>query len=296
MSGEFSAGPLLLSARQIIPVLSVFVSLLTVRLIGPGSRSQRRAAVDEISTLLVIFLVFWKIAPVFSQWEAVVHDPRVLLVAPGGMLGGVLGSTAVTLRLLFGWLRAGRPSLSAQRLRENRVIVLMALVIALTTLTFVTANGVLLAVTYGAEREIPDFSGSLIAPSGEEEAGRLVELSEYRGHVVVVNFWATWCVPCRAENQVKQWIASLPDDDLVLLSVNMTRSEAGGEVVLEYLREWDITYPVLADPSGAIASTFNVRGTPTTIFIGADGRIRDRIFGAMSRQSARRAIQRARGG
>jgi thiol-disulfide isomerase/thioredoxin len=98
--------------------------------------------------------------------------------------------------------------------------------------------------------------------------GNSVSLSDYRGTPVMVNFWATWCPPCRAEMPLIQEFQDRYADEFVVLAVN------GGETVQEveaFVTEQGLNMVFLLDPEFAVAEQFRVRGFPTSIFITAEG-------------------------
>ncbi|MFW6368191.1 MAG: redoxin domain-containing protein, partial [Spirochaetota bacterium] len=277
-------------AGQIIPILAVGVAALGVRFFGPGAADYRRESLDVISAMVLAGLLGWKLGPLLSQTRNVLDDPRLLLFAPGGTEGAILGVLAVAGMLLWRWLRAGRPRVSVDALRNDPRVVLAGLTIAVAIGLGVLFQGVALAVAESESERAPAFS--LPGPNGGTVA---LEDHLNEGEVILVNFWATWCVPCRAEAEIKNRIASEFEGEVTVLGINLTSTESGGgPVVNEYIDEWDIEYPVLLDTDGRTASRYNVRGTPTTVFLSPDGMIRDRHYGAMSEASARRAIVRAR--
>ncbi len=112
--------------------------------------------------------------------------------------------------------------------------------------------------------------------------GESVSLSDYRGQPVVLNFWATWCGPCRAEMPHLQDVYEAHRDaGLVVLGVNVreTREEAVG-----FLRELGVDFPVLLDPDLAAVERYSVTSLPITFFIDRDGTIRTLVVGGMTRR------------
>jgi thiol-disulfide isomerase/thioredoxin len=109
--------------------------------------------------------------------------------------------------------------------------------------------------------------------------GRTIRLSDLRGRAVLINFWATWCEPCRAEMPTLQQVADLyGPEKLAVLAVNVKDSDAK---VRQFMTSTAMNLPVLPDPEGSIARQWQVRIFPTTVLIGADGRARWRIVGEM---------------
>jgi thiol-disulfide isomerase/thioredoxin len=108
----------------------------------------------------------------------------------------------------------------------------------------------------------PDFALLL-------EDGRHTTLSDLRGRPVVINFWATWCGPCRIE-MPELMRAAAEDPNLVMLAVNVQESR---EQVSPFADEFAMAVPVVIDPAGAIKTFYAVRGLPTTYFIDKSGEI-----------------------
>ena len=118
----------------------------------------------------------------------------------------------------------------------------------------------------------PDFALEL--PS----TGELIRLSDFRGRTVLLNFWATWCPPCRAEmpefNEIYE--ARLQDEDFVVIAVDVQESDAQ---VQRFLDELGLAFPVAMDRDGAVAQHYEVRGLPATFLIDREGVLRHRIMG-----------------
>ncbi len=105
----------------------------------------------------------------------------------------------------------------------------------------------------------------------EDLAGRKVKLASLAGRVVFLNFWATWCPPCRAEMpSMERLHARLRDRGLVVLGVDL--QEGKGEVEA-FVREYKLTFPIVLDRSGSGGAAYGVRSIPTTFLIGRDGMI-----------------------
>ena len=119
--------------------------------------------------------------------------------------------------------------------------------------------------------------------------GRPFTLSAYRGNVVVLNFWATWCPPCRAE--IPGFIA-LQDAfrEAGVVFVGVALDDEGAAVVAPYAEERGMNYPVLVDGWQAAARYGGIGTVPTTFLIDAEGRIRYRHTGILLKPSLRAAL------
>lgn len=113
--------------------------------------------------------------------------------------------------------------------------------------------------------------------------GHTVSLSELKGKKVFINFWATWCPPCREEMPEMQKFHEKFGDEVEILAVNGTAGEKSVEEVQEYVRKGGYTFPILLDRKLTWTHAYQVISIPTTYFIGTDGVIQQpRKVGPMS--------------
>jgi len=109
--------------------------------------------------------------------------------------------------------------------------------------------------------------------------GEKVTLSHLRGKIVVVNFWATWCLPCRKETPaLEKAYEQYEDSGIVILGVNLTNQDSVSDVE-SFVQEFKLTYPILLDRDGSVSNLYQIEGLPTTFFINREGIIRTVIVG-----------------
>jgi peroxiredoxin len=111
----------------------------------------------------------------------------------------------------------------------------------------------------------------------EDTQGNTHSLSDYRGKVVILNFWATWCRPCRKEmpSMQRAW-EQVRDQGVVLLAVNW---EEDKETIAVFTDKYPVDFPILMDKDGSVAKQWEVKGLPTTYVIDPQGQAVYRVVG-----------------
>ncbi len=127
------------------------------------------------------------------------------------------------------------------------------------------------------------------APDFELETveGKKAKLSDYRGKKVILNFWASWCPPCKEEMPEFQRIYRENKDKLVVVGVNLQESRENVEAFIEKI---GITFPILFDPNSLVKDMYNVFTQPVTYFIDESGKIVDKKFGPLTSEEINEKI------
>ena len=110
------------------------------------------------------------------------------------------------------------------------------------------------------------------------EDGKTYRLKDYRGKVVVINFWATWCPPCRYEmpSLERAW-SKLKDQDVVVLAVDVGETT---DVIFEFTGTYPMSFPIPMDLDGSVLKQYPVTGLPTTYIVNPEGMATHRAVGS----------------
>lgn len=143
-----------------------------------------------------------------------------------------------------------------------------------------TGTNFLASLVRGGNSSAPRLG--FIAPDFElmDLTGKPVRLSELKGTPVMINFWATWCNPCRIEMPLIQSMAE-QNPDLIVLAVN---ADEPVRVVQPFVEKMGLTFPILLDPESKVEVMYQVQGLPTSFFLDKNGVIRAVQIGVLSEE------------
>lgn len=111
-------------------------------------------------------------------------------------------------------------------------------------------------------------------------SGADIQLSNYNGKVVVLNFWASWCAPCQAEmNDLETYYQNHKDQDFVIIGINL---EEDADVVAAFVEAQKVTFPIALDNNAKVGREYGISGMPTTFFVDRDGSLLGYWPGAVS--------------
>jgi cytochrome c biogenesis protein CcmG/thiol:disulfide interchange protein DsbE len=180
--------------------------------------------------------------------------------------------------------RSGRDARSRVRIGVAALPFVMLAVVALLSAS--CARGAAL----GAETGVTEVDRPLPPLAGETVQGGTVRAADFRGEVLVVNVWATWCGPCRREQPALQRLGErFGDRGVAFLGLNYNDDPAAARA---WVDEFGVTYPSISDPSGSFADDLGFVGLPDTYVVGRSGTIRFAVFGETSEQELAELIER----
>jgi cytochrome c biogenesis protein CcmG/thiol:disulfide interchange protein DsbE len=157
-------------------------------------------------------------------------------------------------------------------MRKQWIIVGVVVVV----LTAVVVLGVLLSpeiFPVEVDSKAPDFQATALA------TGKVKTIADYKGRVVLLNVWATWCQPCRLEMPSMERLQhELGPEGLQIVAVSI--DEGGADVVKEFVREYGLTFEILHNPSRSIERIYQTTGVPESFVINKYGIIVKKVIGA----------------
>ncbi|RXT07930.1 peroxiredoxin [Ammoniphilus sp. CFH 90114] len=115
--------------------------------------------------------------------------------------------------------------------------------------------------------------------------GKNMKLSDLRGNRVIVNMWATWCPPCRAEMpDMQEFYETHKDKGIVILGVNLTATERQPENIAKFIEQFGLTFPIVLDEQSHVADLYQAVSIPTSYIIDSKGIIHQKIVGPMNKE------------
>lgn len=115
--------------------------------------------------------------------------------------------------------------------------------------------------------------------------GETIRLSDYKGKKVILNFWATWCPPCKAEMpHMQNFYKKNKDNNIEILAVNLSNMDKGETVIKDFVKSYGLTFPIPLDEEGIIGMQYQAFSLPTSYVIDSNGTITKKIVGPMDEE------------
>lgn len=129
----------------------------------------------------------------------------------------------------------------------------------------------------------PDFTLSVLSANPESVSPSTIHLASLRGKPVILNFWASWCDPCKQEAPLLEatWQV-LQHQGILLIGIDFQETQSNAQT---FLRTYGITYPNVADSAGSAALNYGISGLPDTFFLNRQGVIVSKVVGELTKQS-----------
>lgn len=140
--------------------------------------------------------------------------------------------------------------------------------------------------TYKVGDEAPDFKLEQINKNSDLES---VQLSDYKGKGIMLNFWGTWCKPCEKEMPYMQALyPEYHEKGIEIIAVSLDNTEI---VVDGFIDKYDLTFPIPHDKTGEVRDLYKIGPIPSTVFINPDGKIERVVIGALTLESLEDYLQ-----
>jgi peroxiredoxin len=177
---------------------------------------------------------------------------------------------------------------------KRNAIVIVVVVAAVALMLFV---GVRMARTKaGVVKMKPVGKNGSVAPDFQLKSldGKQVRLSDFRGKAVLLNFWATWCAPCKIE---MPWFVDLQKQYAAqgLQVIGVAMDDSGEQAIAKFTKEMGVNYPVLIGKESVGDAYGGVEFLPTTFFIDRQGKVVDRVFGLVGHSDIEDDVKKALG-
>lgn len=273
-----------------IAVVIGFV-FLKLWLLQSQKKEPGKQLFDLVFNSIFCGFLIWKGSQLLLEPKLMIESPLSLLYFTGGTKGLILGTLGALIYLIF----------KARKLEITNLMVLQS------TLVFafaVMSGSFLLNLFLNEDKPKVNTVSTKTVEIGLQEGNKApdfqlktlddadVKLSDLRGKKVILNFWATWCPPCKAEiPHMQNFYVSSDKSKVEILAINLTTSEKNPKNVKGFVKDRNVTFPVLLDQDGDVGVQYQAITIPTSYLIDSQGIVRKKIVGPMDKDMMNQLIE-----
>lgn len=268
---QLHLGTLTIKTQVIQYLIAAVIAFLIVFFRYYHDKQRRQLFSGTLSSGILILFLGWKVFPLFYSFKKIISEPLAILYSPGGVRGMIFGSFFAILYFLY------KIFLEKTDDKRNRKM-LEPLLIFLSS--FVIISLLLFGFSRMVRPETEEKSAFIF--TSRTAGGHTISLEDFKGKTLVLNFWATWCPPCRGEiPTLISFEETLKGTNTILLGINASSTEKSVGAVKDFIKKKGINYPVILDTDGSISAAYAVQTLPTTIIVNPEGKIKENHTGAV---------------
>ncbi len=258
IQGSITLGPFAIPSLLLLILAASAAGHITVLLLYGKERTKE--ASDRLFTLLLVYTGVWRLSLFLTHSDALKGSLSALLVLPGGRINHIMAASALFLTLAV---------MTIGKKMDRRQLLTFSMLCA--AIFFSYALLYLPARRFIPEPAQPDNVQKIRITTVD---GREEDLMIDGARATVINFWASWCPPCRAEiPELRRWWRLQDREELRFYALNMTGSEKSPRELQDFIREEARELPVYLDGAGRAASAFNISALPTTMVFNREGEL-----------------------
>ncbi|MFC4798947.1 redoxin domain-containing protein [Neobacillus sp. GCM10023253] len=284
-------GTLAISVKWLLLGVGLLIGLFVIKFwVSKTHEAELHKRVFDllVNTLILGFFI-WKGSLIILEPSIVMKSPLSLLYFTGGSKGLILAMIGSLIYFVFKGRKINIPN---PLIKKILAVTALSGLIGWTMYDFAFSR-TKLDKTVQEGQTVHQNSDEIGIKEGnkapnfqlENIEGQQVQLSDFKGKKVILNLWATWCPPCKAEMpHMKDFYQEQKGKDVEIVAVNLTTSEKNPDRVEQFVKDYGLTFPVLLDESGEIADVYHAITIPTSYFIDTNGIIHKRIVGPMDKE------------
>jgi thiol-disulfide isomerase/thioredoxin len=280
---SITLGPFTIPMKLILFIGAALAAHIVLFILKRKDRDAFKKASDLFFNSVILFFIGWRLSLIITNWSTFRGAPTALLYLPGGLLNHLAGAVLaiLTLFILYKRRKYSLPEMLGLSILTTGTLALYFILTVFFSLipskSQLPEIGRIVDEDKPAVEQSSDSEITLLNIEGEEQP---LELTG--SPVTIVNFWASWCPPCRAEiPEIARFYAAHKDKDIRLITVNMTSTEKSLEEVMDFIEEENADFPVLLDHKGEAAAYFNINSVPSTFVFNSSGELIKQRSGAV---------------